>query len=429
MRAQDWKVPAAGMRSPPVSASAQWQATLRVLWGGNFLSIASLMVVAPLLPIYMARLGAQDPQALIYWSGLALAAPAVTYTFIAPLWGRLGDRIGRKWMVVRALFGLALTLGLMGLAQTPFQFFLCRLAQGAFGGVVDSSSAFAGSAAPEEQKGAVFGKLQSAVPAGSLVGPLLGGVLIDLWGFRELLISLSLLMVLWGLMAASMLVERAPRHTSEARRTGEGILRTFRELFKDPRLRLFLLAGVCANIASYGLMTIFAPHVQRLLPSSEHVATWVGFFEAATWGGALLGAAWWGRRNDRLPVAGNFMLAAFCCGLFVMLQGVPKALEWLLLLRFLQGFAFSALIQSVFLTISRASHDGNRGVRVASASSVLVIGQITGGAVSAVLSGVMAPSLVFVTLGGFLLLASLLAALTRLRPLAPMPLPSQSPQP
>jgi predicted MFS family arabinose efflux permease len=266
------------------------------------------------------------------------------------------------------------------------------------------------------------------LPAGALVGPLLGGVLIDLWGFRELLISLSLLLVLWGLVAASILVERSSRRTSEAGRDGGGVLQTFRELLMEPRLRLFLLAGLCANIASYGLMTVFAPYVQRLLPSSDHVATWVGFFEATTSGGALLGAAWWGRRNDRLPVEWNFMLAALCCGLFVMLQGVPKALGWLLVLRFLQGFAFSALIQSVFLTVSRASHDGNRGVRIASASSVLVIGQIAGGLASAMLSSVIDTPLVFVTLGSVLLLASLLAALSRFRPLATMPLPSQSPQ-
>lgn len=156
-----------------------WTTNFRVLWICHFLSVASLTVIAPLLPFYLQAMGAGKPEAVLFWSGLALAAPAVSYTLTAPYWGKLGDRWGQKWMVVRALIGLTPTLVAMGVARTPFQFFLCRLCQGAFGGVVGSGAAFASTQAPEESRGRVLGKLESAVAAGSLAGPLLGGFLVD----------------------------------------------------------------------------------------------------------------------------------------------------------------------------------------------------------------------------------------------------------
>lgn len=148
---------------------------VRVLWGGQFLSIAGLTVMVPLLPFYLRELGALEADENRLWTGLCLAAPAVTLAMVSPVWGKLGDRWGRKWMVVRALIGLAVSLALMGLAQTPLQFFLFRLLQGACGGVVDSASAFAGAEAPEEERGSVLGRLQSATAAGALAGPLVGG--------------------------------------------------------------------------------------------------------------------------------------------------------------------------------------------------------------------------------------------------------------
>ncbi|TYN96128.1 multidrug efflux MFS transporter, partial [Staphylococcus aureus] len=72
---------------------------------------------------------------------------------------------------------------------TPLQFVLVRLLQGLFGGVVDASSAFASAEAPAEDRGKVLGRLQSSVSAGSLVGPLIGGVTASVIGFSGFMIG------------------------------------------------------------------------------------------------------------------------------------------------------------------------------------------------------------------------------------------------
>lgn len=385
--------------------ASNWLWNFRVLWSAHFFSVASLTVLAPLLPFYLHEIGAGDTKQVLLWSGLALAAPAVSYSLTAPLWGKLGDKYGRKLMVVRALFGLALTLLLMSIAKSPFEFFLYRLFQGAFGGVVDAGAAFAGSQAPEDQRGRVFGKLESAVSAGSLIGPLLGGLLVSFWGFRPLLQGLAVLVALMAVAAIFLLHEKRTRETAEteAYDTSSGVFRTLQSFLRSRRLVAFLVGGLCANAAAYGLVPVFAPHVQNLTGDPENAAAWVGMLQAVMWGTALFGAAWWGRRNDKAPVERNFAWAALLCGLAVILQAVPEKVEWLFALRMLQGFAFSALLQSVFLEISKSSSAANRGVRMGSASSILVAGQVGGAMLGSTLGGFLSAPYVFLVLGSVLI--------------------------
>ncbi|TCP55756.1 putative MFS family arabinose efflux permease [Tumebacillus sp. BK434] len=387
-----------------------WLWNFRVLWSAHFFSVASLTVLAPLLPFYLNEIGAGDTKQVLIWSGLALAAPAVSYTLTAPLWGKLGDQYGRKLMVVRALFGLALTLLLMSIARSPFEFFLYRLFQGAFGGVVDAGAAFAGSQAPEDQRGRVFGKLESAVSAGSLIGPLAGGLMVSFFGFRPLLQGLGVLVALMAVAAIFLLHEKRTPAASETEAVPEasGVFRTLQSFLRSRRLTAFLIGGLCANIAAYGLINVFAPHVQNLTGGDpDRAAATVGMLQAVMWGAALFGAAWWGRRNDRFPVERNFAWAALLCGLAVILQAVPETVGWLFALRLLQGFAFSALLQSVSFEISKSSTAANRGVRMGSASSILVAGQVGGALLGSTLGGFLSAPYVFLALGSVLILGAL----------------------
>ena len=110
-----------------------WRSNFRVLWLSQFIAIAGLTVLVPLLPIYMASLQNLSVVEIQLWSGIAIAAPAVTTMIASPIWGKLGDKISRKWMVLRALLGLAICLFLMALCTTPLQFVIVRLLQGLFG--------------------------------------------------------------------------------------------------------------------------------------------------------------------------------------------------------------------------------------------------------------------------------------------------------
>jgi DHA1 family multidrug resistance protein-like MFS transporter len=106
-----------------MSTEQSWKVNFIILWIGQFVAIASLKVLVPFLPFYLERIGTIDMRSTLVWSGWALAAPAISYCLVSPLWGKFGDRLGRKWMVIRAMCGLSLSVCLMAIVQTPFQFF------------------------------------------------------------------------------------------------------------------------------------------------------------------------------------------------------------------------------------------------------------------------------------------------------------------
>jgi MFS family permease len=70
------------------------------------------------------------------WSGVAYSATFIAAALVAPLWGHLGDRYGRKPMLVRASLGMALTMSLMGLSADIWQLAGLRLLPGLAGGTL-----------------------------------------------------------------------------------------------------------------------------------------------------------------------------------------------------------------------------------------------------------------------------------------------------
>jgi DHA1 family multidrug resistance protein-like MFS transporter len=377
-----------------------------ILWTGQFLTIAGLTVLVPLLPFYLRELGA-TPGENSFWTGMTLAAPAITQALTAPFWGRLGDRMGRKWMVVRALSGLAVALLAMGLAQTPLALFISRLFQGACGGVVEAASAFAASEAPEEERGGVLGRLHTATAAGSLLGPLVGGLLADGLGFRPLLWIMGALTAGCAVLCGMLLQENRPVQTAHRVVQRPPIWRAGSELWQNGRLRAFLLAGLFAQTGIYGLVTAFAPHVERLLGDGGGAATWVGILQALAWGAGLFGAVWWGKRNDSQPMELNLFWALALCGFSIVLQAVPPSVEWLMPLRLLQGFAYAALLQTVMLAAAQESGEEERGERMGAASALLAAGQIAGPLLGGMAGSLWTTGTVFVAMGGLFLAGAL----------------------
>ncbi|WP_139490122.1 MFS transporter [Brevibacillus dissolubilis] len=373
-----------------------------VLWLGQFFSIGSLTVLVPLLPFYMETLGAGGEEDARFWTGLCLAAPAITLFLTSPLWGRYGDRFGRKWMIVRALFGIGGSLGLMAVAQTPMQFFLARLVQGAFGGIVDATAAFAGAEAEEGKQGRVLGRLQSATAAGSLIGPLIGGTMADVFGFQTILYGTAVLTALCGVMAAWVLQEPKQAVAGKGREAADTpipLTKAFWQLLSHRRVPPFLLAGMLAQFGAFSLVTVFAPRVEELVGHGNYAATWVGVLQAVTWGATMLAAPWWGRQNDRHPVEKNLRLALLGCGVSVMLQIVPADVSWMIPLRIVQGVCFAAIVPSIFLVITQETKACDRGMHIGISNSVMVFGQIAGSLGGAMFGSILSMEWTFVIMG------------------------------
>ncbi|WP_144029089.1 MFS transporter, partial [Paenibacillus rigui] len=257
--------------------------------------------------------------------------------------------------------------------------------------------------------GKVRGRLEGALAAGSMLGPLLGGVLLGVIGFRYVLLSLAILLSFWTMLCMLQLKERQTGAKGAVQRTGMAV--QFHGLLRERKTRVFLLAGICANFGIFGLLPVLPLHVKPYAETTALTAVWVGILQAILWAAVWLTSSWWGRRNDVSPVHRNYVIAATLCGIAIVLQAMAPAIEWLVSYRIVQGAASSALVQSVFLMVTRSAPEGELGARLGYARSILFTGQIAGPMASGLLGAVFSTSAIFALHGAVIITGGLLVGL------------------
>ena len=142
-----------------------------VVWTTVALDLVGFGIVMPILPLYSARLGASP--AVI---GALVAAFSAAQLALAPVWGRLSDRIGRKPVLVASLVGTAAGSLLTGLAGGLVLLFLGRIVDGASGGSIAAAQATVADTAPAGQRARLMGLLGAAFGIGFVAGPGLAGI-------------------------------------------------------------------------------------------------------------------------------------------------------------------------------------------------------------------------------------------------------------
>ena len=197
-----------------------WKRNLYVVWVAELLAIAGFSVAFPFLPYYIQELGVTEPGRVELWSGILVAVQGVTMTVFSPIWGSLADRYGRKIMIQRATFGGAAVLTAMAFVQSVEQLALLRAAQGVLTGTVAAAMTLVASGTPRDRTGYALGLLQMAVWLGSSLGPPLGGLIADLWGYRAVFIVTGVLLFVAGVTVWRLVREE---FTPVARGEGAGI--------------------------------------------------------------------------------------------------------------------------------------------------------------------------------------------------------------
>jgi len=151
----------------------------------------------PFLSIFIHQdLGVPKGSQLDLWTAATASVSGLSMAIASPIWGILGDRYGRKPMLIRSMVGGAITVGLIFFARSPTELLVLRLLQGATSGTVAAATALVAAETPRNRVGWALGVVTSAVALGSAIGPVVGGLAAALLGLRLMFLGGGILLLL-----------------------------------------------------------------------------------------------------------------------------------------------------------------------------------------------------------------------------------------
>ncbi|MDM0065222.1 MFS transporter [Variovorax sp. J31P207] len=356
-------------------AAQHWRRNLVVCMFGSFTTIVAMTLLLPFLPLYVEQLGVRDPAAIVRWSGAAYGATFFSAALVAPLWGRLADRYGRKLMLIRASLGMAVAMALIGLAQDVWQLVGLRLLAGLLGGYASGSTVLIATQTPKERSGWALGTLSSAVMAGSLVGPLIGGVLPPLIGIRWTFFGAGA--VIFVAFLATLFMVREERRPARAKADAKPAGGWAAVPDKRP-VTAMLLTGMLLMLANMSIEPIITVYVAQLVAEPARVTVMAGFVMSAAALGSILSASRLGKLADRV---GHWNVIIGCLAMSAVLL-VPQAFVtsgWQLVgLRFLMGLSLGGLLPCIASVIRHSVPEGTAGSMLGYSISAQYTGQVAG---------------------------------------------------
>lgn len=413
------------MTSPTASAApaspdenVHWRRNLAVCFAGSFSTIVAMTLLLPFLPLYVEELGAVGHAAIVQWSGVAYGATFFAAALVAPLWGRLGDRYGRKLMLVRASLGMAICMSLTGMVQSVWQLVLLRLLVGFAGGYASGSTILVAMQAPKARSGWALGVLSAGIMAGNLVGPLIGGALPPLIGIRATFLLAGGVIFL-AFLATVFLIKEMPRPAKPAKAAGPRKGGWAQIPDKRP-VAAMLATGMLLMFATMSIEPIITVYVGELVDDPARVTLVSGVVMSAAALGAILSASRLGRLADRVGHWTVIVGALAVAALLLIPQAFVTEGWQLVALRFLMGLALGGLLPCVTSVIRHNVPDGVGGNVLGLSISAQYVGQVAGPVLGGFIGGHFGMPAVFLGTAALLAAGAAVNAVLRARHQRPL---------
>ncbi len=356
----------------------EWKKTFACSFIAQVFSIVGFSFALPFLPFFIEELGIADRSQQTWWAGVTLAATGVTLAIFAPIWGLLADKYGRKSMVIRSMIGGTLVLILMSFSRNIGDLFVCRLIQGAFTGTVSASLALVASVTPPKRSGFALGMMQAAVLVGNAIGPLVGGVVADQFGYRAAFRIGSVLVFL-----GSVLVYFGTNESfAPTDKNSEGVT-TFRDLLKNNAFMFAIMILTVVRFANTIINPSFPLVIKDILTNPARLNSATGIVMACAGLAGAISAGWLGHVGDRLGHQRILIFCTLATGFTATAHAFARSMPELALIHMCFGISIAGVLPAVNTIIQRTTDQRNMGKAFGVSSSIsmigLALGPLTGG--------------------------------------------------
>ncbi|KRO03979.1 major facilitator superfamily permease [Levilactobacillus paucivorans] len=371
----------------------QWRRNLAVLWLGTFIAGMGFSEIMPFLSLYVDDLGTFTKGQLTMYSGVTYAVTFFVIALVSPLWGKLADQKGRKLMLLRSSLGMAVVIGLMGFVTNIWQLIGLRFLQGFFAGYIPNASALIASETPREKSGNALGILTTGYVSGNLIGPVLGGILAQVFSIRWTFILTGIFLIIVFFLSATLVHE----HFTPVSRAQQARQGSWLNQVKNPKLILVLLVStLIIQMGNNSITPIISLYVKQLMHNVGPITLVAGIIAALPGLSTLLAAPKLGEYGDRHGTSRVLVFGYIFAVLMYFPQGFVSSVWLLGILRFMIGVSDGALFPAVQTLLTKNSPQSLTGTVFSWNQSFQALGSMFGSLFGGVVANIFNYNGVFI---------------------------------
>lgn len=376
-----------------------WKRNLFILWLGCFLVSTAYSVSIPFMPIFLQEDLGVDSH-LETWTGAVFAVTFLASSLIAPFWGSMADRYGRRPMMLRAGICLAASYFIYFFVQNPYMLLGARVIEGLLAGYIPSAIALIATNTPDKQVGYALGIISTATAAAAITGPLAGGVISHFVGTRETFFVAGL-MVFIAFLIAMIWVKEPSFVKPEGKRSS--VLSDLKEASRNRKLMVALAIVFVTTTSVMLVEPLLTIYVLKLGSSASSASLNAGIIFSAVGVATLIAAPRWGRLGMTVGYEKVLFIGLLGGAIGNLLQIAFHNLFGFGALRFGYGLFFAAVFPALNAIIAQNTELGFRSRAFSLNQSANAMGLMAGPLLGGLLGSQLSTPVIFVTTGLFLL--------------------------
>lgn len=342
-----------------LTTEGSWQRMLYIMFIAQMCTSIGFSSIFPFLPLYVADLGTVTNLSVEFLAGAVFSAQAFSMMIASPIWGVIADRYGRKLMVERAMFGGAIILLLMAFVRSAEGLVVLRTIQGLITGTIAAANALIASVVPRQRIGYAMGLLQVGLGTGVALGPLIGGLIADAYGYNTTFYVTAAMLFISGLLVLFGVHEDFTPPTKTSQRPS--FTREWRAILARAGVPVTYSMRFLSQLGRMTIIPIAPLFIQTLLVDNSRLNTFTGLVIGVSSASTTLSAVYLGRLGDRLGHRRIVILSALAAALLYLIQTTVTAGWQLLLLQALVGVAMGGIIPAISALLANLTLSNESG--------------------------------------------------------------------
>ncbi|KYO66110.1 MFS transporter [Thermovenabulum gondwanense] len=375
---------------------------LYIISFGVFIAQLAFSSMTPFLPDLLLDMGVT--QNITTWSGLIYSANSLMFGIMAPIWGAISDRYGKKPMMARAGLVMGIIYFLMAGAKTPTQLLFLRALNGTFSGYIPAAITFIASVSTPDNLSYNLAIINAAAAVGTITGPLAGGITAKVMGIRKSIAFNGILLLIAGILPYITGIKDVKTEKPKS-----SMAKSIADTLKNRKLLIVYSVGIFVQAALMGILPAVTLLMHKISP--ENASLYTGLVFSITGISTAIASPFLGKAKYsasylyRIGLAGSALLTA--------LQGFAGSFLYLFVVRFLFGFFNAAVTIAGNVLIAKAGTAENQGSSFGVYNGLMSIGLVMGSMIGGFLGDSFGITFTFLGGGLMFLIAFVLSFLIK----------------